>query len=345
MNFVIMKLLFKTKIIGMLFLLLGLAACKPEIQRYIADDDTSYSEDVRFASAKINKDPKNPELYYQRSNAFFFEDKFKDALADIEVSITISPNNAYYHFRKAEYLMAGDTADAIQAEKSYLKTIELEPEMEEARYRYGVLLFAKQKYEETAEQMNAIIKQNSANPDALFMIGMINKEKGDTIRAILRFQETVEANNTYYNAYMQLALLMIFDNPDLAMRYVDNALRVDEFSDEAHYTKGILLQNKGEFKAASEFYKRTTELNPGHRLAYYNLAYLETEMESGTLFKALDYLEKLLIIDPEYVPALHFRSAIYVSLKKFDAAKKDLRNAIEFEPDNQDLKDDLAKLP
>jgi hypothetical protein len=34
-----------------------------------------------------------------------------------------------------------------------------------------------------------------------------------------------------------------------------------------------------------------------------------------------------------------------VSLKKFDAAKKDLRNAIEFEPDNQELKDDLAKLP
>jgi len=326
----------------LLALVLTLFACRSEIKRFIDPEDTRYSEDVRAISRRINKDPNNADLYYKRSNTFFFEDKFSEALLDIEVAIALQPENAFYYFKQGEYYMSGDTANAQKAEKSYLKSIALNPNAEEPRLKYAILLLAKQRYEETAEQLNAILRTNTANADALFFMGMVNKESGDTIRAIQRFRETVEMNNTYYNAYMQLAMLHLDNNFELCLAYLDNALRIDEFSDEANYTKGLLLQNNGEPSTAREFYKRTVELNPGHRLAYYNLAYLE--VESNNYPKALDYLEKLLRVDPEYVEGLHFRGAIYFENKRYDLAADDWSKALKLEPENTEIRDDLENL-
>jgi tetratricopeptide (TPR) repeat protein len=317
--------------------------CRQEINRYISPDDTSYSEDIRAVSQKINDDPRNAELYYTRANTFFFEDRYKDAVADIDIAIMLQPKVAFYYFKKAEFLMAGDTADAVGAEKALKMSLELEPENHEASFKLGLIWLAKQKYQETSELMQSILQQEADHPDALFILGMVNKEMGDTARAIQRFREAAEANNTFYNAYMQLALLLLNDNPDLSMKYLDNALRIDEFSDEAVYTKGLLLQQKGVFSQAKEFYKRTIELNPTHKLAYYNMAYIETEV--GTLYKAMEYLDKLLDMDPEYVPALHFKGALHAELKQFAQARRNLSLALELEPDNEELQSDLRNLP
>jgi tetratricopeptide (TPR) repeat protein len=341
--FAIMKMKFIGDAVICLWVCFLWVGCKQEIKRFISPDDTSYSEDIRAISQKINDDPRNAELYYTRANTFFFEDRYKDAIADIDVAILLQPKVAFYYFKKAEYLMAGDTADAKGAEKALKMSLELEPDNHEASFKLGLIWLAKQQYLETSELMQNILKKEADNSDALFILGMVQKEMRDTTRTIQRFREAAEANNTFYNAYMQLALLLLDDNPDLAMKYLDNALRIDEFSDEAVYTKGLLLQQKGSFSAAKEFYKRTIELNPTHKLAYYNMAYVETEI--GTLYKAIEYLDKLLDMDPEYVPALHFRGALHAELKQYAQARRSLNLALELEPDNAELQSDLRNLP
>lgn len=345
MIFVIMRSSFvklSFKALSVVSLLAFLGACKTDVKRFIDPENTAYSEDVRSISKKINDSPKDAELYYKRSNTFFFEDLFAEAIADILVAIELNPQVAFYHFKLAEYNMASDTADAKAAERSYLKALELEPDMHEARLKYGILLLAKQRYEETVEQMKAILNSNPSNPDALFFLGMVNKETGDTLRAIDRFREVVDLNNTYYNAYMQLALLTLDSDPKLSLLYLDNALRIDEFSDEAFYTKGLLLQRREEFSAAKEFYKRTLELNTGHRLTYFNLAFVETQL--GNIPRALEHLNSVLTIDPDYSEALHFRSAVWSSLNQWEAALKDLQKALELEPDNNEIKEDLERV-
>lgn len=324
-----------------LFLLI--VACKNEIKRYINPNDTKYSEDVRAMSQIINKNPKDAELYYKRANIFFVEHKYKEAIADINVAIELSPKSAFYFFKLAEYYMADDTAYAKGAEKAYLKSIELGPNQEEPHLKYAILLLAKQRYNETAEQLNAILNINPSNPDAMFYLGMVNKEVGDTAQAIKRFQEAANIDNNYYNAYMQLAMLYLEKEPQLALSYIDNAIRVNEFSDEAHYTKGLILEDRGEFVPAKEFYKRTIELNPQHRFAYFRLAYINAEIDKD-FNKSLDYLDKLLTVDPDFVPGLHFRSAIYQHLKMYDKAYDDLKKASQLEPDNQEIKAELDAL-
>lgn len=325
-----------------LILSLFLVSCKKEVKRFIDPEDTNYSADIRFISKAINKNPDNAENYYKRANTFFFEDNYKEALLDIKVAIELSPENGYYYFKQGEFYMAGDTADAKSAEKSYLKAIELEPTLEEARMRYGVLLFAKQRYPETVEQMKKALEINPSNADALFFLGMVNKETGDTAKAIERFQETANTNSTYFNAYMQLALLYLQSDQDMALRYVDNALRIDDFSDEALYTKGLILQNKGEMELSKGFYKKTIESNPGHRLAYYNLAFIESQQNN--LNQALVHLGRLIEVDPEYAVAYHFRGAIFMEFKNKEKALMDLEKALKLDPNNEEIKMDLDKL-
>jgi tetratricopeptide (TPR) repeat protein len=62
------------------------------------------------------------------------------------------------------------------------------------------------------------------------------------------------------------------------------------------------------------------------------------------LNKALDYLDKLLYFDPEFVPGLHFRGVIHKELRMFDKAKKDLQSALELEPENEEIKEDLESV-
>ncbi|MCK9480786.1 MAG: tetratricopeptide repeat protein [Bacteroidia bacterium] len=328
------------------FLLVSLIlvlACNNHSKRYISPNDTRYSEDIRTISKRINKDPKNAELYYNRANVFFIEKIYGEAIADIEVAIELSPQNAFYYYKLGEYYMAGDTANAKGAEKAYIKSIELDPSQVEPHLQYAILLLAKQRYKETVEQLTAVLNINPSNSDAMFFLGMVNKETQDTAQAIKRFQETANIDNNYYNAYMQLAYLLMDSKPELALSYIDNAIRIDEFSDEAHYLKGIILEEKGEYIIAKEFYKRTIELNPQHRFAYYRLAYINAEIDKN-MEKALEYLNKLLSVDPDFVPGLHFRGAVYKQVGMKNNALEDWEKAARLDPENEEIQADLADL-
>jgi tetratricopeptide (TPR) repeat protein len=67
--------------------------------RFISETDTSFSEEIRSVSAKINANPDDAELYYKRGNTFYFEKKYKDAILDFETAIALNPKQALYHYK------------------------------------------------------------------------------------------------------------------------------------------------------------------------------------------------------------------------------------------------------
>ena len=80
--------------------------------RFISETDTTYSEDVRAISAKINAKPDDAELYYKRGNTFYYEKRFNDAVLDFEFAITLNPIQPLYHFRCAETLISMDSTNS-----------------------------------------------------------------------------------------------------------------------------------------------------------------------------------------------------------------------------------------
>src|SRR5690606_4807393 len=107
---------FRYHMILIMFLTLILA-CNNEIRRFIDENDENYSEDIRSVSHKINKNPSDAELYYQRANTFFYEKRFKDAIEDIKIAIELNPKNAVYHYKLGEFYFEQDTIRSRPAEE------------------------------------------------------------------------------------------------------------------------------------------------------------------------------------------------------------------------------------
>ncbi len=324
-----------------MILLAGSCGTKPQ-GRYISEADTTYSADIRSISARINKEPGNADLYYKRANTFYYETRFRDALQDIDFALILDSLNPIYHVRKAEILMGADSADSKKAIAHYRKALTLKPGMEDALSGLGKILLARQEYAESLETFNTLLEVNPMNAGTLVYMGLAAKEMKDTAQAMARFEKALSINPSEFNAVMQMANLYATRKPELALQYYDRALTIDEYSDEALYAKGFLLQQLGRYKDALALYLRTKEVNAGHRFAYYNSAVIYG------LFKdyeeALRWLDDLIALDENFVKAYHFRAFVNEQLGKMNDAIGDYRKTLELDSKNEDAKTRLNEL-
>lgn len=333
-----------------LILLAPLPSCKKkQTARYISETDTSYSADIRSISKKINDNPGNAELYYRRSNAFFQEDNLKQALLDIDYAIHLDSVNPLYYFYKGNYMMSGDTANAIDAEKNYKKAISLVPNAKDGKnletdikFELAKIYLAKQKYDESEELYTSINKIDPSNPAPYFYLGMIAKEKGDTAKAILLFEKTLVYDDKHYNAIMQLGNIFAINHDKKALELFDKALKINAYSDEAQYAKGLFLQKDGRYKDAVILYESVARLNPAHIYCRYNLAYIYGKFEDYA--KAITYLDQVVDLAPEYADAYTLRGAMKEKSMNSTGAYNDYKMALQLDPKQKLAEEGLKRI-
>lgn len=326
-----------------LILLIGAGSCKKsQPARYISENDTSYSADIRNVSKKINTDPSNPELYYKRSNAFFFEDNFKQATLDIEYALQLDSLNPLYHYKHGTYLMSGDTANARQAEKSYKKAISLKPDFFDAITELAILMLAKQNYTVSEELYVKANKLDPSNPLPYFYLGIIAKETGDTSKAMSLFEKTLVYDSKHFDAIMQLGNFYANKKDKKALLFYDRAIQINELSDEALYAKGLFLQNQLKYKDAAVLYETVARINPGHILCRYNLGFINALF--GNYKKAIEYLDDAIELAPEYADAYTLRGTMKEKLKNSTGAYNDYKQAVLLDENQVKAKEGLKRI-
>ena len=315
---------------------------KKTAQRYISETDTSYSLDIRNVSKKINADPANPELYYKRSNAFFFEDNFKQATLDIEYALQLDSVSPLYNFCRGKYLMAGDTANAKEAEISFLKAIKTDPKFFDAHLDLAKLYLAKQSYEKSQEAYTKANKLDPSNPTPYFYLGIIAKEMGDTSKAMLLFEKTLVYDSKHYNAIMQLGNFYAETHNRKALLFFDRAMEINEYSDEAMYAKGLFLQKDRKYKDAAALYATVAKINPSHILCRYNLGFIEALFDNYQ--KAITHLDETINLAPEYADAYALRGLMKEKLKNSTGAYNDYKNALLLDENQTKAKEGLKRI-
>lgn len=327
----------------LLSLLVFTQSCnKKTAQRYISETDTSYSLDIRNVSKKINADPANPELYYKRSNAFFFEDNFKQATLDIEYALQLDSVSPLYNFCRGKYLMAGDTANAKEAEISFLKAIKTDPKFFDAHLDLAKLYLAKQSYEKSEEAYTKANKLDPSNPTPYFYLGIIAKEMGDTSKAMLLFEKTLVYDSKHYNAIMQLGNFYAETHNRKALLFFDRAMEINEYSDEAMYAKGLFLQKDRKYKDAAALYATVAKINPSHILCRYNLGFIEALFDNYQ--KAITHLDETINLAPEYADAYTLRGLMKEKLKNSTGAYNDYKNALLLDENQTKAKEGLKRI-
>lgn len=131
--------------------------------------------------------------------------------------------------------------------------------------------------------------------------GLAARERGDQGGAIKRFTQAIDsgglerenlavAHNNRGNAYDDQ------DQPDLALKDYDEAIRLDPRLAEAYYNRSFVFYRLGRLKDALEDLDKVVQLSPGLPSAYYNRSVVLESL--GQRSRAIADLRQALSLDP-----------------------------------------------
>jgi len=323
-------------------LILACGKSLPDGARYISDTDTTFSTDIRSISAKINNQPDNAENYYLRGNSFYFSSKFKDAIVDLNTAIAISPKNPLYHLRLGESYLSLDSANYDGANKHLNEAIQLNPSYDEAIFLLAKLNVARQQYSEAEKLLDRIIEIPDYKEKVLVLKSVVSKEQKDTIKAIQIIDKVLVINPNNFDATMQKALFILDKDPAMALKYIDKAIVLNEFSDEAIYIKGLLMQRIGNYKDAVKLYEKVNKINPFHVLAYYNRAVVENLFENYD--DVIKYCDKCTELNPMFDKAYTLRGYAKMLQHNNIDAVDNFNKALKLNPNSSITKEYLNQI-
>ena len=202
----------------------------------------------------------------------------------------------------------------------------------------------------------ALLKTNPKNAVALFGMGEYYYFTGKTDSAKISYLKGIDANSSYAGNYAGLGKINILSSPaeaeanfkdavkkskkdasavvsianfyyaqtpkklDEAKRYVDLAIGVDSKNASAYYLNGLIELDRDNRNAASLQFEQAIYFNPNFFDAYFEQS--EIMASTRNFSQAVDYVNKVIAISPNYWIAYKKLGELYYDNQKYaDAAK------------------------
>ena len=123
-----------------------------------------------------------------------------------------------------------------------------------------------------------------------------------------------------------------FTNPEQALEYLEEAIRLDPKWAMAYSNRGVVYGDLGQHNRAIEDYNQAIRLDPKWAPAYLNRGVVYGEL--GQYHRALDDLNQALQLDPKLAMAYSNRGAAYNELGQYHRALEELKHAIRLDPNS-----------
>ena len=169
-----------------------------------------------------------------------------------------------------------------------------------------------------AETLYKQVLQAAPNqPDALHLLGLIAKQKGDLKTAVQLMRKALNFNPNYVEAYVNLGATLHEqsgqeqDNLAEAADCYRKALALRPNYAEVHSNLGVVLKAQDNLHESAECFVRALELNPASAETFANLDSLLKEMAAPD--EALIYYRKVLVISPTNIAA---QQGAYLALSR-----------------------------
>ncbi len=295
---------------------------------------------VKDLTDKITGNPNNPDNYFSRGNVYMTLKNYRAAYKDLLKASTLDSTNAKYFAMMGVACMKGNfIAGDIEP---FNKSLKLDPSNKEIRLSLAQSYFYLRDYQNSLTQLHLLLDQDKKYYQAFFFEAMNFKELGDTAKAISSFQEAVQVNPDYYDAYMQLGLLCSAKQNPLAPQYFDNALRIDSNSIEAYYGKAKYYQDIDQDAKAKKTYRELIKKDAFNEHAYFNIGFMYlTEDSTMEAYKYFNYATQ---VKPQYAEAYYYRGLCQELLGNHVAALSDIDQAISLKPNFTEAQQTYDKL-
>lgn len=296
----------------------------------IKEEAVISEKEAEFTSIneQLKKNINDPLLYLKRAKLYKKHNDISSAIGDVNRAIKIDSTQPEYFLLKAELLKSQD--DLKGAKLALDKCMEVDNGNIDARIELGWLALIVMDYKQALDYADAALKRDVYSAEAYYLKGMIFQDKGDTTLAISSFITATEQESDYYEAYIQLGILNMPTDQELAKGYLKNALVLKPKSLEALYAYAVCCQEKGDYDEAIETYHTILSIN-AYKEPFFNLGYIHQEyLESYDV--AIENYTKAINLEPRYFEAYYNRGICYELLDKDKLAEADFRSALKINP-------------
>ncbi|HWB62968.1 MAG TPA: tetratricopeptide repeat protein [Chitinophagales bacterium] len=320
--------------------------------------DSTINAGLDAVNADIHKDSLNPFLFYKRAHIYEANGDLKNATTDMFIALTLdSVRPEFYLYAADLFKKTGETKRGLELMNKaivtdsmntgfYVKASELAYIDTTIPHNYRLAL----------DYLNAAIDHNPQNADIYFYKGNVFKSIGDTAKAISSFQTATELNPKFYNAYVQLGLLLSKKKDKNAERYLDNAIKVSDKPEDALYAKaninkeeGLALQDANKdaqandkFNEAIANFKKVVEVNHRNAEAYMGIAFSYYQIDS--VEQAYKFYGLATQIAPTYAGAYFSKGLCAEDLGKKQEAIMLYQNCLDLDPKFTRAQEHLKKL-
>lgn len=331
---------FHLKYFFIAFAIISVAACKNGGNKS-GDNQTAFGDSaVQSITEQINSAPDKASLYYERGRAFEKIEKDSLALKDFKKAASLDSTKAEYFSAVGDLLFEHKdiTGSVLWIEKA----LTLNPEDPKAHLKLAKMFLFIKDYNGAFKQINTVLRADVYNAEGYFLKGMIYKDMKDTSHAISSFRTAVQVAPDYRDAVIQLGLVYSTMGDAIALKYFDNAFKMDTTDVFPLFAKGVFYQDKNQFEQAKAEYKNVIMHEREYPDAYYNTAFIL--MQQDSLDKAWRQYDILTKIDPASAEAYYNRGFCSEKMGKKQEAIADYKQALVFDDQYANAKEALKTL-
>jgi tetratricopeptide (TPR) repeat protein len=227
---------------------------------------------------RIISSPKDAGLYYDRGTMLRKLGQDTLALRDYKMASSLDTNNAGYYSTIGDLLF--ESKDITGSLVWIQKAINKDPEDPKAHLKIAKVLLYTHEYQKAISEANIVLRKDVHNPEAYFLKGMVFKYMKDTAKALSTFMTARDQNPDYRDATLQIGLLYSDKRDPLALKFFDDAFRMDSTDVFPIFAKGVYYQRDSDFVKAKEEYRECIMRNHHYVNAYFNMGYLLMQEDS-----------------------------------------------------------------
>ncbi len=270
---------------------------------------------LKKITEQINNSPKDAELYYNRGKMLRKLKQDSLALKDYKMATTLDTAKAEYFSAVGDLLF--EKKDISGSVQWLQKAIRLNPTDRRAHLKIAKLFLYIKDYGKSFAEINIVLREEPFNPEGYFLKGMLYKDMKDTGKAISSFETVLNVAPEYRDAAIQLGLLYSMRKNPIALKYLDNAFKLDSIDVFPIFAKGVFYQNNKDYVNAKAAYKECIIRDHHYVDAYFNTGWILMQQDSfAKAYRQYDLVTK---IDPSN-PSAYYNRGICSEL--MDSVKK-----------------------
>jgi tetratricopeptide (TPR) repeat protein len=324
----------------------------------IKDEEAQYQKAIQIA-------PKSKTGYFLLTRYYARQKNFSSAEKTLKTAVMINPEDAEPFLLLGDFYLGQNKKN--DAEKAYLSAKSAQPKSGKGRKRLAMLYLSQFKKKEADVEIESLLKDNSSDPDAIFLKGRLSLLDHKNLPAIDLFKKVLNITPAYAEASYYLGLAYagtkdMLQAKSAFLTAVQNAPR----DIRSHFALATLYMQDGSYDLVIPEVQAVLKLDPNNVMANNLLADVaiiqkqvlqaetlsqkiltQSPKDMASLFRmgvirrmqkktgdALSFFEKILLKDVNNINTLSQIVAIHLENKKSDKAIGRVGQQIEVAPKN-----------